>query len=305
MPDQIVEITRYGINLQKARGFLQIKSNEGIIGQVSIDDITALIISTPGCLLSTVLVDALCSENIPIVICGKNYLPSSIILPVEGQGRQFRTMQAQINVSQAKRKRAWQTIVQAKINNQSAALVYAGKDNTGLSAISAKVRSGDPDNCEAHAARLYWRRLFGENFKRDRDALGINAALNYAYTILRACLARAVVAVGLHPSFSLHHKNPQNAFNLVDDLMEPFRPIADCLVWNKAKIFEQELSPTTKPFLSALTNLTIPINGEHSPLSLAAVKYCRFLVGYYTAESNFLPMPSLPLPLELESVGNV
>lgn len=304
MPDQIVEITQTGLSLHKSRGFLQIKNSKEVLGQTSIDDIAAVIVSTPGCLLSTVLIDECCNHNIPVVICGRNYLPSSLVLPVSGQGRQFRTMQAQVNFSQPRRKRAWQRIVQAKIENQSAALVYAGKKNDGMKAIAARVRSGDPDNCEAHAARIYWQRLFGNQFRRDREAAGLNAALNYAYAILRACLARAVVSAGLHPSFSIHHINPQNPLNLVDDLMEPFRPMADCMVWLHMDALTGGLSPENKPLLSALINLTVPLNnGENSPLSLAAVRCCRAFANYCMAESGELVMPTLPSPLELNSIG--
>lgn len=305
MPDQIVEITNSGLSLHKSRGFLQVKSERETAGQVAIDDIVAVIVSTPGCMLSTVLIDELCRENIPLVICGRNYLPASIILPVEGQGRQFRIMQAQIAFPQPKRKRAWQTIVQGKIRNQATALAYAGKDNSGLSALAGKVKSGDTENCEAQAARVYWQRLFGGEFKRNRDAGGVNAALNYAYAVLRACLARAVVSAGLHPSFSLHHKNPQNSFNLVDDLMEPFRPIADFLVWQRKALFAQELTPETKSLLSAIVNITVPMEGENSPLSMATVRFCRSVVGCYMGKSASLNIPSLPTLLELGSAEAV
>ena len=303
MPDQIVEITQQGLSLHKSRGFLQVKSSKEMLGQTSIDDVAAVIISIPGCLLSTVLIDELCTHNIPIVICGRNYLPSSIVLPISGQGRQFRVMQAQIAFSQPRRKRAWQRIVQAKIENQAAALAYAGKDTTGMKAIATRVRSGDPDNCEAHAARTYWQRLFGAQFRRNRDATDINAAINYIYAVLRASLARAVVSAGLHPSFSIHHINPQNPMNLVDDLMEPFRPMADCVVWRQREALAKGLTAETKPLLSAIINLTVPVNGENSPLSLAAAKYCRAFAHYCTSERGELVMPALPMPLELDSIG--
>lgn len=287
--------------MNKSRGFLEVKSDGEIAGQVPLDDIVAVIISVPGCSISTVLIDQLCQRNIPVVICGHNYLPTSLILPVEGQGRQFRVMRAQINLSEPKRKRAWQKIVRSKIQNQSDLLKRAGKDNREFRRIIDMVKSGDPENYEAHAARIYWQRLFGDSFRRDRQSAGINSALNYVYAIVRACLARGLVSAGLHPSFSLHHKNPQNPFNLVDDLIEPFRPIADCLVWMQMEKFARELSPEKKALLSSVTNISVPLNDEFSPLSLATVKYCRAFAGHCLQDDGLI-MPFLPTPLEMAAM---
>ncbi len=302
MPDQIVEITQTGLWLNKFRGFIQINEKDNVIARIPSDDVLALIISTPGCSLSTVLIDELCQDNIPIVICGRNYLPSSFVLPVQGKNRQFEVMQAQVALSEPKRKRAWQTLVQAKIRNQAMVLTYAGKDATALYALANKTRSGDPENCEAQAARLYWRRLFGNEFRRDKEAKGINAALNYCYAIIRACIARAVVSAGLHPSFSLHHKNPSNPLNLVDDLIEPFRPMADCLVWRQQQKLHEDLSPKTKPLLSVITQLPVVFNSESSPLSFATVKFCRNITHYMSMDNVQLITPSMPTLLEFESL---
>jgi CRISPR-associated protein Cas1 len=162
------------------------------------------------------------------------------------------------------------------------------------------VRSGDPDNCEAQAARAYWQVLFGLDFRRDLDAPGLNAALNYSYAVLRACVARGLVGAGLHPSFSLHHKNPQNPFNLVDDLVEPFRPIADLLLWEKYRGKIDALDIETKTGLSALTAISVPVGeDETSPFSLAAVRTCRSLAALYLGEGDKIALPALPTPLDV------
>lgn len=298
MPEQIVEITTPGLHLAKERGFLQIRDKGDLIGRVSLDDILAVIVSVQGCSISTVLMDQLSQRNIMLVVCGKNFLPSSLILPIAGHGRQFQVMRAQINLSEPRRKRAWQKIVRAKILNQADLLTHAGKNSRQLVRLAEMVKSGDPENCEAQAARIYWQRLFGNDFRRDQQAIGLNAALNYIYAVIRACVARGVSAAGLHPSFSLCHKNPQNPLNLVDDLIEPFRPIADYLVWRSDAGRFQELPPKIKSSLSAITTLVLPLRDEASPLSLAAVKVCRSFAGYCLGEVDELLLPALPPNLD-------
>jgi len=294
MPEQIVEIATPGLHLAKSRGFLQVRDKDNLVGQVSLDDILAVIVSVQGCSISTVLMDQLSQRNIMLVVCGKNFLPSSFILPVAGHGRQFQVMRAQTNLSEPRRKRAWQKIVRAKIRNQADLLDLAGKNSRQLVRLADMVKSGDPENCEAQAARIYWQQLFGNDFRRDHEAMGLNAALNYIYAVIRACVARGVSAAGLHPSFSLCHKNPQNPLNLVDDLVEPFRPIADYLVWQSDASRFQDLSPAIKASLSAITTLTIPLKEETSPLSLAAVKVCRSFAGYCLGEADDFLLPALP-----------
>ena len=302
MTGQIVEITQPGHWLNKSRGFLEVSEKGGTVGRVALDDIAVVIISTPGCSVSTVLIDQLCQRNVPLVICGENYLPSSFTLPLQGNGRQFRVMRAQVALSEPRRKRAWQKIVRAKITNQSAVLESIGQSPKPLLRLAGKVRSGDPENCEAQAARLYWQHLFGADFRRDRAALGLNAALNYAYAIVRACVARGVSGAGLHPSFSLHHKNPQNPLNLVDDLMEPLRPVTDCLIHRCGEAAMRELNAEAKSRLATITALAIPLADENPPLSLAAVKMCRSIAACFLGEHDDFVLPALPSPLEMSAL---
>ncbi len=302
MVGQIVEITDSGHWLHKSRGFLEVRHDGEKLGQVALDDIAAVIVSVPGCAVSTNLLDHLAQRNVPIVTCGQNYLPTSWTLPVQSHNRQFQVMRAQTNLSEPKRKRAWQAIVKTKILNQAEVLVRAGKSDARLKRLADMVRSGDPDNCEAQAARAYWQELFGSDFRRDRDASGLNAALNYAYAVIRACVARGLVGAGLHPSFSLHHKNPQNPFNLVDDVMEPFRPIADYMLWRKYKDDIGALDVETKSDLAALTTLPLTIEEESSPLSVTAVKTGRSLAAYCLGETDALLLPPLPDPLDMAAL---
>ena len=302
MVGQIVEITVPGRWLNKSRGFLEVHDNKEKLGQVPLDDICVIIISVPGCNISSNLLDHLAQRNVPIVTCGQNYLPSTWTLPVQSHNRQFQVMRAQATLSEPKRKRAWQTIVKAKINNQAEVLARAGQPNKRLKRLAEAVRSGDPDNCEAQAARAYWQNLFGSEFRRNRDAPGLNAALNYCYAIIRACVARGLIGAGLHPSFSLHHKNPQNPFNLADDLIEPFRPIVDYVIWYKYNHDITELDSTIKAALAAITALPLPMGEESSPLSIAALKTSRSLAAWCLGEVDELVMPPLPDPLDMATL---
>jgi len=207
-------------------------------------------------------------------------------------------MRAQVALSEPRRKRAWQRIVRSKIENQAEVLLRAGHNNRQLLSMVNKVRSGDPDNYEAQAARFYWQRLFGTDFRRDPNAGGLNTALNYCYAVVRACVARGVSSAGLHPSFSLHHKNPQNPLNLVDDLMEPFRPVADYVLWLETCDVGEgtygELTSEIKASLAAVASIVLPIGKGSSPLSLAAAKMCRSFADYCLGSGVDLHTPCMP-----------
>ena len=138
MATQIVEITQPGYFLSKARGFLEVREKSNNIGHVPLDDIQAVIISVQGCTISTSLIDNLSIRNIPLVICGKNYMPSTFTLPLHGYGRQFQVIRAQSQLLEPRRKRAWQKIVKAKIRNQSSLLSRIGKTNNQLKRIIDK-----------------------------------------------------------------------------------------------------------------------------------------------------------------------
>ncbi|MGI9345573.1 MAG: type II CRISPR-associated endonuclease Cas1, partial [Gammaproteobacteria bacterium] len=232
---QIVELTQPNLYVHKFRGFLQISRSGEYVGRVSLDDVLALVVANPANTISLRLMDYLVNNNVPVVLAGKNYMPSSMVLPLSGYSHQYQVMQAQIQMSAPRKKRAWQAIVKSKIANQAQVLHLSTGLDRRLPHLVTRVRSGDPSNCEGQAARIYFRALFGAAFIRDRDASGINARLNYSYAIVRAAVARGMSAAGLHPTIGVHHKHPYNPLNLLEDLVEPFRPWADLLVWRSLK----------------------------------------------------------------------
>ena len=199
--------------------------------------------------------------------------------------------------STALKKRLWQQITQAKILAQAATLTAVGAEAGGFRLLARKVRSGDPDNVEAEAARRDWTLLFGAGFRRDHDGDGINGLLNYGYAILRAATARAVMAAGLHPSLGLMHSNRGNAMVLVDDLMEPFRPTVDREVHRLGGNGLTEVTSETKAALARVMVVDLPTDEGVSPLMTCLERLSSSLAKAFAGETDrlLLPQPGLPL----------
>jgi CRISPR-associated protein Cas1 len=181
--------------------------------------------------LSTALISACMDSGVAIIVTDRTHTPSGLILPFHRHHRQAEVAAIQIALSTPLKKRLWQAIIQAKIANQAAVLEACGQNPAALLAMAERVGSGDPDNTEARAARTYWPRLF-RDFVREDDNDKRNALLNYGYAVVRSATARALVAAGLIPAFGVNHASAANPFNLADDLVEPFRPFVDRIVWN-------------------------------------------------------------------------
>lgn len=217
-----------------------------------------------------------------MIILGRNYSPSGMLLSYIGQNKQTEIQYLQIENKKPLEKKLWQLIIKEKIKNQSKVLDLFHKENK-LQHIYKTVLSGDSDNREAYAARLYFKSLFGDEFIRDKDLSGVNSFLNYGYAILRSSLARYVVAAGLNPSYGVGHCNKLNPFCLVDDLIEPFRPLVDAYVY---RLFENnrdltELTTSHKAGLSALLVKDF-YNGEgFSPLYMILQQFVWDIVNIY------------------------
>ena len=199
--------------------------------RLPIEDVAWMVIDTPQASLSTALLSACMDAGMVIVMTDRTHTPNGMILPFHSHYRQADIAAMQIAISAPLKKRLWQNVVQAKIANQAASLETIGQDATALHAMMRLVGSGDPDNVEARAARAYWPRLFTD-FIRDDANDKRNALLNYGYAVVRSAVARALVAAGLLPAFGVNHASITNAFNLADDMVEPFRPFVDRAVWN-------------------------------------------------------------------------
>jgi len=255
---RVVDIAEEDRVLSLSRGSLKVSGNDGELGRVPLSDIQCVLIHGHGAMLSLSLSAALAEAGIPLVLCGRNHTPVAVSLPVSGNFEQAARLAAQASLSLPKRKQLWRRLVIAKIASQARALETAGQpDHARLARLAKLVRSGDPDNVEARAARFYWRRLMGDGFRRDPNGEGLNAHLNYGYAVVRAAMARAVVGAGLTPGLGLHHRNRLNAFQLVDDLMEPFRPLVDQTVWESRLEWTGMVETAAKRKLAQIVNGTM------------------------------------------------
>jgi CRISPR-associated protein Cas1 len=173
--------------------------------------------------------------GVALVFSDERHTPSGLLLPFHRHHRQGAVARLQVEAKDGLKKRLWRDIVRAKIVNQAAALAGAGHaDAAALREIARHVEPGDPGNVEARAARFYWGRFFSD-YTREDEKDRRNKLLNYGYAVIRAGVARALVASGFVPALGLKHDGAANAFNLADDLVEPFRPFVDRLA---AKTFD-------------------------------------------------------------------
>lgn len=302
MIGRIVEVADDKRHLFLSRGFLVVQDTEGErkeLGQVPLDDIAAVIANAHGLSYTNNLLVALAERCAPFVLCAANHNAVGMVLPIEGNYQQAKRYDAQIAANQPLIKRLWAEIVKSKLQQQAAALEAAGSPFVPLQALVRKVRSGDPDNFEAQGARRYWGLLFGDDFRRDQQGGGLNGMLNYGYTVLRATTARSIVAAGLHPTIGLHHSNEGNAMRLVDDLMEPFRPVIDLKVWQLLKQGESEITPETKRALVRTLYDDMQTSAGATPVMVCTQKLATSLAQVFMGEKDKLdlPLPGLPISL--------
>ena len=283
---QIVEISNSGRHLSLTRGFLEISLKGESLAKIPLDDILALIVSGFGCTHSSNVLVALSDRGIPVAICGSNFVPRALVLPLEGNVRQSLRIRHQAKMSEPLKKNLWKQVVKGKLKNQALVLKAYKLPFEGLLGLSRRVKSGDPDNFEAQGARRYWSLLFGDTFRRDPDAEGKNAMLNYAYAIIRSCVARGVVASGLHPSLGIHHKNTYNPMCLVDDLMEPFRPIADYVVKQLSDRGYEEVSREVKEYLAFMVVVRGDYEGSGGSLFQECARVARALAMFISGEKT-------------------
>lgn len=292
--ERIVDIETDGLFLAVHRGFLTVNAQDEERGRIALDDIGALIVHAHGTTWSTSVFTRLGERGVPVVICGTNHAPAAVVWPLHGHHLQGARMRAQLNASRPLAKQLWRQIVAAKIRMQGETLRRNGREAGAFDLLARKVRSGDPDNIEAQAARRYWKALFGPGFSRDQDAGAVNGLLNYGYTVLRAIVARAICAAGLHPTLGIFHANRANAFALADDLMEPYRPLVDQLVLDLVAAGQTEVGPDTKQTLTGIATLDLPGPLGLSPLSVQVPRLVHSLATSFEAGVPQLELPNPP-----------
>jgi len=243
---------------------------EGEVRTVPIEDIGFMVLDNHSITLSLRLMEELAAVNAVVVFCDKLHHPTAMSIPFAGNTTHAKTLSAQLEMSEPLKKNLWKQTVEIKIKNQAAMLQRTKSDGVeSLRCHAENVKSGDTDNREGAAARIYWQNLFGSDFRRERFGGGPNHLLNYAYAILRAAVARSLVGSGLYPAIGIHHHNQYNAFALADDVMEPYRPYADGIVfdlWKKSEIVEGEISKEQKQRLLKLLAADVHLTNTLRPL---------------------------------------
>ncbi|HHT9112553.1 MAG: type II CRISPR-associated endonuclease Cas1 [Planctomycetes bacterium] len=262
---------------------------------IPVEDMGILILDHPAITHTQGLLTACFKHNVAVLICDEKHLPGGIFFPLEGNSLHSRTIAQQVQITEPIRKRLWQAIVRAKIREQAKVLLHATGDSSPLPAFAARVKSGDPENIEAQAARIYWQRLFGQTFCRDPDVSGINSLLNYGYAVMRAAVARAIVGTGLHPALGLHHHNQYNSFCLADDLVEPLRPVVDLKVFELCKKLTDEtvLSLENKRALLEILSADCIVNNQRLPLMTSLHHYAASVRKVICGEHKSVEIPAL------------
>lgn len=301
--NRIVDIESDGLHLAIYRGFLVVSKNGNEIGRIAIDDIGAVIVHSHGITWSNHVFVRLSERGIPIVLCAQNHAPVSVIWPLEGHHAQGARMRSQLATTRPLQKQLWAQVIVAKVRMQGQILKAVGQNDKAFEMLARNVRSGDPQNIEAQAARKYWKLLFGAEFRRDQNGEGINALLNYGYTVLRAIVSRAICGSGLHPTLGIFHSNSYNAFALADDLMEPFRPLVDIIVRNLVLTGYREINQETKRCLTSISTFDLEGDEGTSPLNLHINRFVHSLVTSFENGKAKLIFPLLPSQEELRELG--
>jgi CRISPR-associated protein Cas1 len=291
---------------------------ESLVSSIPIEDIGMVVIDHSQVTLTQGLISTLLENNAAIITCDNTHHPTGLLLPLDGNIVQNERFRHQLDASEPLKKQLWaQTIIQ-KIKNQAALLdliipLHEGDKGGGgktLRRIASQVKSGDSNNCEATAAALFWQKIFstiqlpsltGEeqserlNFVRYREGPPPNNYLNYGYAVLRAIMARSIVAAGLLPTLGIHHANRYNAYCLADDLMEPYRPFVDKIVHDLVAEhgINTDIPKEIKTALLKIPVIDVSINDETSPLMIATQRTAVSLVKCFNGEQKKLLYPNL------------
>lgn len=290
MTDRIIDIADQPAALYVRNEQLVIQFESASEARIPLIDIAVLVVSQPRVTYSQAVLAGIAEMGGMMIVCDAKHLPVAMLLPLAGHSTQAERFAQQAEASLPTRKRLWKQIVQAKIRNQAGCLKEVNGKDAGLEQYAKRVKSGDPQNMEAHASRRYWRALFGREFRRDRDRADQNRFLNYGYAVIRAITARAICAAGLHPSLGLHHHNRYDALCLADDLVEPFRPVVDrsvfriCETWGPGAEFDRG---TKAELLGDLTG-RFTISKEERTLFDIAARSASSLEGVFAGKRKKL-----------------
>lgn len=263
-----------------------------------IEDIGVIVIDNKQITITSGLMSALLENNCAVITCDSHSMPIGLHLPLDCNTTQSERFRYQIEASLPLRKQLWQQTIQQKISNQAAVLKsFTDAEVKCMHVWANDVRSGDSENMEGRAAAYYWKNLFChiDGFTRDRNGIPPNSILNYGYAILRAIIARSLVGSGLLPTLGIHHHNRYNSYCLADDIMEPYRPYIDRIVYSMVKKYGCDITLTKEIKSELLTIPTIDVNigAKNSPLMIAASQTTASLYKCFSGEQRRIIYPKI------------
>ena len=262
-----------------------------------IEDIGVLVLDNKQITITSGVLEALLENNCAVITCDSKSMPMGLMLPLYGNTTQNERFRHQLDASLPLKKQLWQQTIKVKIENQAAVLKKCSKEEIRCMKVwASEVKSGDSENMEARAAAYYWKNLFSiDGFTRDRNGIPPNNLLNYGYAILRAVVARGLMSSGLLPTLGIHHHNRYNAYCLADDIMEPYRPYIDELVYSivESGMNYTELSKEIKGQLLTIPTLEVNISGKRSPLMVAVGQTTASLYKCFTGELRKIIYPEM------------
>ena len=285
--------TPYHLSLRNGQLIVRTHEAPDMQKSIPIEDLGTVVLDDPQITVTLPLLNALSDNNVAVVFYGDNRMPNAMLMNLDANTTQGESFRAQIEAGEPLKKGLWRQIVEAKIRNQAALLNKLGKEGNKLKPYYMNVKSGDTDNREGAAARLYWSELFGASFVRTREGEVPNNLLNYGYTILRAAVARALMGSGLLPAFGLFHRNRYNAFPLADDLMEPFRPYVDELVFHLHRQGKHQLTRDIKGELLRVLFMDTRFSKVQRPLDVGLSFTTASLAKCFAGTSKKLEFPLL------------
>lgn len=285
--------TPYMLSLKNNQMIIRTHEMPEMSTSIPIEDIGFVVLEHQQTSITLPLLNALSDNNVAVIICGANYMPNAMLLNLESNNTQGEVLRLQLEASEPLKKNLWKQVIEAKIKNQAALLNKLGKDGEKLKPYYSNVKSGDSDNREGIAAKIYWNELFGNSFIRAREGCEPNNLLNYGYTLLRAATARALMGSGLLPSIGVFHRNKYNTFPLADDIMEPYRPFVDELIYKLHMEGRNELSKDIKAEILKILFTDTKFGKTTHPLEIGLTTTTASLVKYLNGSNKKILYPQI------------
>ena len=281
------------LSLKNCQMVIKMKDDPDFIRTVPVEDVGFVLLENQQISITMPLLNALADNNAAVIVCTDKMMPNAMFLNLDSNSVQGERYRDQINASEPLKKNLWKQTVEAKIRNQAALLDKLDKDGNQLKPYWQNVKSGDSDNREGIAAKIYWDALFGDDFMRYRTGASPNEMLNYGYTVLRAAVARSLMGSGLFPAFGIYHRNRYNAFPLADDIMEPYRPFVDEIVFDLYANGETELNKDVKAEILKLLYVDTVFDKVTRPLDLGLSVTTSSLAKCFSGEQKKIMYPLL------------